>query len=269
MRRDLYNFRNRSYWLRRLENHGRRERAAVEDYTIEHILPQNENLGDEWKDDIGPAWSWVRDTYLHTLGNLTLTAYNSSLSDRPWREKRDGPNGLRFSPLRLNEGLGAVAVWDADAIKSRATRLAARAAEAWKAPAEIDDPDVLVQQGSDQPGGGSLVSVPYPMKALFEDIRGRIMALNPAVEEQFTPLVIRYATESVFASIGPTQRALKIVLNLPFPELEDANGLARDVSQVGHHGRGEVQVIVAPGDNLDQVMGLVRQAYEWRMDVAA
>jgi uncharacterized protein with ParB-like and HNH nuclease domain len=42
--RDLYNFRSRSYWLRRLENHGRKERVAVDEYTIEHILPQNENL---------------------------------------------------------------------------------------------------------------------------------------------------------------------------------------------------------------------------------
>ena len=39
--RDLYNFRNRSYWLRRLENHGRKERVLVDEYTIEHIMPQN------------------------------------------------------------------------------------------------------------------------------------------------------------------------------------------------------------------------------------
>ena len=49
--KDLYNFRNRSYWLRRLENHGRKERVLVEDYTVEHILPQNENLSPKWKSD--------------------------------------------------------------------------------------------------------------------------------------------------------------------------------------------------------------------------
>jgi hypothetical protein len=38
--KDLYNFRLRSYWLRRLENHGRKERMRVDEYTIEHILPQ-------------------------------------------------------------------------------------------------------------------------------------------------------------------------------------------------------------------------------------
>lgn len=41
--KDLYNFRSRSYWLRRLENHGRKERVPVDEYTIEHILPQCDN----------------------------------------------------------------------------------------------------------------------------------------------------------------------------------------------------------------------------------
>ncbi|KJV07977.1 hypothetical protein VZ94_01185 [Methylocucumis oryzae] len=47
--RNLYQFRSRSYWLRRLENHGRKERVVIEDYTIEHILPQNEVLSKEWQ----------------------------------------------------------------------------------------------------------------------------------------------------------------------------------------------------------------------------
>jgi len=105
--RDLYNFRSRSYWLRKLENHGHKERVAVDDYTIEHILPQNENLSKTWKDALGSDWERVRETYLHTLGNLTLTGYNSEYSDRPFPEKRDMPGGFRESPLKLNQGLGS------------------------------------------------------------------------------------------------------------------------------------------------------------------
>ena len=41
--RDLYNFPRRSYWLRRIENSGRKERVPVDQYTIEHVMPQNEN----------------------------------------------------------------------------------------------------------------------------------------------------------------------------------------------------------------------------------
>src|SRR5205807_3377446 len=87
--RDLYNFRSRSYWLRRLENHGRKERVPVDEYTIEHVMPQNENLSAEWQEALGPEWERVQRTLLHTLGNLTLTGYNSEYSDRSFAAKRD------------------------------------------------------------------------------------------------------------------------------------------------------------------------------------
>ena len=80
---DLYNFKRRSYFLRLLENHGRKEHVTIEDYTIEHILPQNENLSTEWRAALGEDWADVQQKYLHTLGNLTLTGYNSEYSDHP------------------------------------------------------------------------------------------------------------------------------------------------------------------------------------------
>ena len=110
--RDLYNFRSRSYWLRRLENHGRKEQVPVDEYTIEHIMPQNEELSPEWRSDLGPEWKSVHETWLHTLGNLTLTGYNSEYSDRHFAEKRDMDGGFKMSPLRLNEGIGSLERWD-------------------------------------------------------------------------------------------------------------------------------------------------------------
>ena len=62
--RDLYNFPRRSYWLRRLENHDRKERVPVDEYTIEHILPQNENLSATWREALGPEWRRVQETWL-------------------------------------------------------------------------------------------------------------------------------------------------------------------------------------------------------------
>jgi uncharacterized protein with ParB-like and HNH nuclease domain len=102
--RDLYNFRSRSYWLRRLENHGRKERVPVDEYTIEHILPQNPNLSAAWKLALGAEWERVQKQWLHTLGNLTLTGYNVEYSDRAFTQKRDMTGGFKESPLRLNAG---------------------------------------------------------------------------------------------------------------------------------------------------------------------
>ena len=55
--RNLYKFnKSCSYWLRRLENHQRKEPIAVADYTIEHILPQNPELSAPWREALGPDW---------------------------------------------------------------------------------------------------------------------------------------------------------------------------------------------------------------------
>jgi len=132
--RDLYNFQRRSYWLRRLENHGRKELVPVAEYTIEHILPQNDNLSTKWREALGPELQRIQENWLHTLGNLTLTGYNSEYSDRSFTEKRDMPGGFKQSPLKLNEGLGALDTWDEAAIHSRADRLADLAVTVWPAP---------------------------------------------------------------------------------------------------------------------------------------
>ncbi len=84
---------------------------TIEDYTIEHILPQNEDLSPEWRKALGEDWAEVQQRYLHTLGNLTLTGYNSEYSDHPFATKRDMEGGFKDSPLRLNKGLGQLEAW--------------------------------------------------------------------------------------------------------------------------------------------------------------
>ena len=123
--RDLYNFPRRSYWLRRLENHNRKERVVVDEYTIEHIMPQNESLSSVWRADLGDDWDRVHSTWLHTLGNLTLTGYNSEYSDRSFKDKRDMNGGFKMSPLQVNQGIGDLDKWDESAIKTRANILSA------------------------------------------------------------------------------------------------------------------------------------------------
>jgi len=78
--RDLYNFPRRSYWLRRLENHGRKERVPVDEYTIEHILPQNENLAAAWKTDLERLTKWTSRTF------------RLFVNSRPYKEVRPWPS---------------------------------------------------------------------------------------------------------------------------------------------------------------------------------
>lgn len=135
---DLYNFQRAPYFLRKMENHDRKEEVSTAEYSIEHILPQNENLSPTWQCALGQDWRSVQERLLHTLGNLTLTGYNPEYSDKSFAEKRDMAGGFRDSPLRLNHGLGQLDTWNATEIEARARRLADQAIDIWKRPA-LDD----------------------------------------------------------------------------------------------------------------------------------
>ena len=275
--RDLYNFRSRSYWLRRLENHGRKERVVVEDYTIEHILPQNEDLSPEWQQELGPDWQRIQEEWLHTLGNLTLTGYNSEYSDRPFAYKRDrvtdkdgNPIGFASSPLKLNLGLGAVAQWDEAAIKARAERLATDAAKVWKVPA-LDNSVLDAYRATPAQTGQTYSMADHPhletgaMKPVIEALRKAVQALNPNVTEEFLKLYVAYKAETNFVDVVPQAKRLLLVLNIGVAELDDPRGLCRDISNIGRWGNGDVEVGLSSLDELPYVMGLIRQALDRQM----
>jgi len=268
--RDLYNFPRRSYWLRRMENFGRRERVSVGEYTIEHILPQNENLSTAWQQALGSEWRHVQETWLHTLGNLTLTGYNAEYSDRPFQEKRDMPGGFKESPLRLNQGLGALDAWNETAIQARAKRLAEEAVKVWAAPVLSDTVLAAYQSKAEKPVGYSLTDHPHVaeggiMQALFEQLRKEILALDPCVSEEVLKLYIAYKAETNFVDIVPQRRRLRLSLNMHFHELSDPKGVAKDVTNLGRWGNGDVEVGLSRSDEIPYVMGLVRQAFEKQM----
>lgn len=275
--RDLYNFRSRSYWLRRLENHGRKERVMVEDYTIEHILPQNEALSKKWQIELGTDWQRVQQDWLHTLGNLTLTGYNSEYSDHPFAYKRDQVAdkdgnfvGFAHSPLKLNLGLGVVNTWDETAIKIRADRLAGDAAKVWGAPQLADDVLEAYRPAAAKPGQQYSVAdhshlATGPMRDLFEALRKSVLTLDPCVSEEFLKLYVAYKAETNFVDVVPQAKRLLLVLNLGIDGIEDPKGLCRDISNIGRWGNGDVEVGLSSVDELPYVMGLIRQSFDRQM----
>lgn len=134
--RDIYNLRskNRDYIFDKFENFGSKEKTNIQNYTIEHILPQNHNLSKEWKKELGENWEDVQKTYLHTIGNLTLTGYNSELSDKSFAEKRDMKGGFKDSAIRLNIKLQDLPTWDENEIKKRTEDFILKAKIIWPYP---------------------------------------------------------------------------------------------------------------------------------------
>lgn len=132
--RDIYNMRIRNYILSKLENYDNKSPVNINNLTIEHIMPQNENLSDEWKKELGEDWNLVYKTYLHTIGNLTLTAYNSEMSDKPFIEKLEMTGGFKQSALRINSFLVNQTTWNKAKIQERAEQLYNLAKLIWKYP---------------------------------------------------------------------------------------------------------------------------------------
>ena len=268
--RDLYNFPRRSYWLRRLENHERKERVPVAEYTIEHILPQNENLSAPWCEALGSEWQKVRERWLHTLGNLTLTGYNSEYSDRPFTEKRDMQGGFKQSPLWLNRGLGALNTWDEDAIRQRAERLAAQAIHVWAPPALPADKLAAFRTRTKPPAIYTLKDHPQlapgtPMQPVFEAFRKAVLELDPCISEEILKLYVAYKAETNFVDVVPQRSRLRLSLNLRFHELHDPRGMAKDVTNLGRWGNGDAELALSTGEEIPYVLGLVRQAFEKQM----
>ncbi|GAA8585071.1 DUF262 and DUF1524 domain-containing protein [Helicobacter pylori] len=132
MRKDFYKFELIKYLFNRMENFNRKEREPTDKYTIEHIMPQK--LTEEWEKDLGQDHERIHTQYLHTIGNLTLTGYNSECSNKSFQEKQGMEGGFKDSPLRLNQGLRDLESFGGKEIEKRANDLADWALKIWTYP---------------------------------------------------------------------------------------------------------------------------------------
>lgn len=264
--KDLYNFRSRSYWLRRLENHDRKERVNVSEYTIEHILPQNNDLNNDWQQALGPDWEKIQQKYVHTIGNLTLTGYNAEYSDKFFTDKRDMKGGFRESPLKLNRGLANLDTWNEETILQRAENLSKEALKVWRYP-QLDQ-NILEQYRKKEETltEYSLDSYEFlkegKAKNLFEKLRKEVLSLDSEISEEYLKHYIAYKLETNIVDIVPQKDKLKLFINIKYNELNDPKDVCRDVSQTGHWGNGEVELILSSEEDITYVISLVRQAIE-------
>lgn len=141
--KDIYNIKakTRTYLLERIENFQNKEPVTIEgnsDITIEHIFPQNPEP--KWKIELGgDEYNFIKENYLHTIGNLTLSGNNGKLSNKPFIDKLqmndDGKEqGYKFSRLWLNRELQKQTKWGKEEIENRATLIADRFLKVWEMP---------------------------------------------------------------------------------------------------------------------------------------
>lgn len=108
------------------ETFAHKEPVPFDNLTIEHVMPQT--LSEWWQNHIGEDWEDTHELFLHTIGNLTLTAYNSELSNDDFTSKKKTYND---SHLELNRYFSPISSWTCTEIERRAEALAKQALEIW------------------------------------------------------------------------------------------------------------------------------------------
>ncbi|WP_441746434.1 GmrSD restriction endonuclease domain-containing protein [Helicobacter pylori] len=264
---DFYNFQKREYFLERLENFERKERVYTHEYTTEHIMPQT--LTKEWKRDLGGNFQAIHDKYLHTIGNLTLTGYNQEYSNNSFQEKRDMEKGFKQSPLKLNQSLKDLESFGEKEIEKRANDLADWVLKIWTYPKL--DAETLEKY---KPKKDKKEKKVYDLSSykfgshsreLFDILSKEIKALDERITENFNQDYISYKFDKNFVDIVVQTRDLKLYLNMKFNELQDAKNLARDMTNKGHLGNGDIEVKLETKENIPYCLGLIKQALEKQM----
>lgn len=134
VKKDLYKTKIDKYTLYQLEKYKSKETIALsDDITIEHIMPQK--LNPSWQIDLGNKYEEIYTEYLHTIGNLTLTGYNSNLSNKSFADKKEIYND---SNVYLNRSISHYDLWNKESIVNRAKELFEIAKEIWFIPEEYN-----------------------------------------------------------------------------------------------------------------------------------
>ena len=150
--KDIYSINNKNlmYFLDQLENYQNHERVVIDSsitISIEHIFPQNPDP--QWKRELGEQeCNDIKEKYLHTIANLTLSGNNGALGNQSFQEKRDmnkdgKEQGYKFSRLWLNRFLASIDKWDSKALEQRFQLIAERFLKIWKYP------DISIDEESD------------------------------------------------------------------------------------------------------------------------
>ncbi|RVZ42316.1 DUF262 domain-containing protein [Helicobacter pylori] len=262
---DFYKFKKNKYFLERLENFDTKEPVDTQKCTIEHIMSQT--LTPEWQRDLGENFQAIHDKYLHTIGNLTLTGYNTEYSNRSFQEKRDMEKGFKQSPLRLNQSLKDLEVFGEKEIEERANDLADWALKIWTYP-KLDAETLEKYKPKKEKKAYGLNSYKFSSNSreLFDILSKEIKALDERITEKFNQEYISYMFDKNFVDIVVQTKDLKLYLNMPFNELQDEKNLARDMTNKGHLGNGDIEIKLETKENIPYCLGLIKQALEKQMN---
>ncbi len=174
--------------------------------------------------------------------------------------------GFKYSPLRLNQGLRGLESFGEEEIKKRANDLADLALKIWTYP-NLDAETLEKYKPKKEKKVYDLSSYKFGSNSreLFDILRKEIKALDEKIAEKFNQDYISYIFDKNFVDIVVQTKDLKLYLNMKFNELQDEKNLARDMTNKGHLGNGDIEVKLETKENIPYCLGLIKQALEKQM----
>jgi uncharacterized protein with ParB-like and HNH nuclease domain len=154
--------------------------------SIEHIMPQT--LSPDWKFNLGSAAESTHATWLHTVGNLTLSGKNGPLGNDPFLEKL---NIFISSNFALNAKLAGFASWDADAIQSRARSLGQIALTIWNRPSDVEAQILATRPTGRKPVSLTLFGQAIAVKTWREVLERVLANLAERHGPSFAPVAVQ------------------------------------------------------------------------------
>ena len=228
------------------------------------------------ENELGAEWERIHETWLHTLGNLTLTGYNSEYSDKPFIDKRDMPNGFKDSPIRLNQSLRDINSWNQTEIIKRGKQISQEALKVCALP-ELPDHILKKYKPANKTKNGYTID-DYPflspksssyvpkIRTLFDELSKQVLALDQVVTMEYLKNYIAFKAETNFVDVVPQSKKLRLSLNMPFNEIVDDKEICIDITNVGRWGNGDVEIHLTNDSELKYIMGLIRQSFERQMN---
>ena len=269
--KDMYNIRTRSYWLGRLENQNRKEKVNISEYSVEHILAQDKNLSTLWQSALREDWQAEQEALAHTIGNLTLTGYNSEMSNKWFTKKRDMKGGFADSPLRLNQSLRHLQTWNREQIEKRTQLLSDQMIEIWRYPPRLPAETLnkyQPQTASDQEyniNSHPNVALGGSQHKLYEALKQKILMLDENMAPVYLKRYIAFKLDTNVVDIVPLESHLKLYLNCKFTDLIDSKGWCRDVTHIGSWGNGDAELKVDSESDIPYAIQLIQQVVDQQL----
>ena len=259
----MYTMRICKYILTKLENFQNKEPIQSANYTIEHILPQNKNMRPEWQAALGENFAEIHAKYVDTLGNLTLTCYNSEMSDRSFDDKK---KVYRESAMHtLNKYVTEQDTWNEERILRRVEALAKDACKIWPFPTLTDEQLEKYRPKEEQTAAHqnydiSVYEFNTNTRNLYDRLLDAVKEIEPNTRVEYKKLYIAHKLRTNFMDVVVLSSRLRIAVNLDFDEVFDPKGICRDVTNLGRWGNGDVEISYESVDQIPDILEIVKQS---------